>query len=214
MKTWESLINSQLFRFCAMAVHGVGMVNAIFRLWFFCMLLIVTMDLSHESFKHWNALKCVIRGPSLFVKTFARSFRGNTKAYWIVLSSNIKPYILRSSLMVNLEFWIPLAAPPFPFSFCICWVWLLAGRGGRGGRWFVLWIFITMMRSSCSYSLHAETYVGKYIFLWRVGCLRNIVSLCQTYSYVWRVKNILGMWVPTFKKSSISHTHFQYSLLC
>ena len=81
-----------------MAVHGVGMVNAIFRLWFFCMLLIVTMDLSHESFKHWNALKYVIRGPSLFVKTFARSFRGNTKAYWIVLSSNIKPYILRSSL--------------------------------------------------------------------------------------------------------------------
>ena len=171
-----------------MAVHGVGMVNAIFRPWFFCMLLIVTMDLSHESFKHWNALNCVIRGPSLFVKTFARSFRGNTKAYWIVLSSNIKPYILRSSLMVNLEFWIPLAAPPFPFSFCICWVWLLAGRGGRGGRWFVLWIFITMMRSSCSYSLHAKTYVGKYIFLWRLGLLRNIVSLCQTYSYEWRVK--------------------------
>ena len=134
MKTLNSLINSQQFRFCAMAVHGVGMVNATFRLWFFCMLLIATMDLSHESFKHWNALNCVIRGPSLFVKTFARSFRGNTKAYWIVLSSNIKPYILRSSLMVNLEFWIPLAAPPFPFSFCICWVycWLVGGGGGGG----------------------------------------------------------------------------------
>ena len=119
-----------------MAVHGVGMVNAIFRLWFFCMLLIVTMDLSHESFKHWNALKCVIRGPSLFVKTLARWFRRNTKAYWIVLFMNIKPYILlQLSLMVNLEFWIPLAAPPFPFSFCICWVycWLVGGGGGGVG---------------------------------------------------------------------------------
>ena len=116
-----------------MAVHGVGMVNAIFRLWFFCMLLIVTMDLSHESFKHWNALNCVIRGPSLFVKTFARSFRGNTKAYWIVLSSNIKPYILRSSLMVNLEFWIPLAAPPFPISILHLLSLIVGWQGGQGG---------------------------------------------------------------------------------
>ena len=116
-----------------MAVHGVGMVNAIFRPWFFCMLLIVTMDLSHESFKHWNALKYVIRGPSLFVKTFARSFRGNTKAYWIVLSSNIKPYILRSSLMVNLEFWIPLAAPPFPISILHLLSLIVGWQGGQGG---------------------------------------------------------------------------------
>ena len=138
-------MNSQPFRFYGMAVHGVGMVNAIFRLWFFCMLLIVTMDLSHESFKHWNALNCVIRGPYLFVKTFARrSFRGSTKAYWIVLSTNIKPYTLRPSLMVNLEFWIPFAAPPFPISIWLSWLWYWAGGGGQGGvgsfcRYLLLW---------------------------------------------------------------------------
>jgi len=116
-----------------MDVHGVGMVNAIFRLWFFSMLLIVTMALSHESFKHWNALNCVIRGPSLFDKTFARSFRGSTKAYWPVLLTSIKPYTLRSSLMVNFEFWIPFAAPPFPISKWPSWLWYWAWMGGGGG---------------------------------------------------------------------------------
>ena len=165
-----------------MAVDGVGMVSAIFRLWFFCTLLIVTMDLSHESFKHWNALNCVIQGPSLFVKTFARSFRGNTKAYWIVLSSNIKPYILRSSLMmVNLEFWKPLAAPPFPISILHLLSSIVGWEGGAGGRWFVLWIFITMMRSSCSYSLHADTYVEKYISFCGMSDSSKITKMLAMY---------------------------------
>ena len=151
-----------------MAVHGVGMANATFRLWFFCMLLIATMDLSHESFKHWNALNCVIRGPSLFVKTFARSFRGNTKAYWIVFSSNIKPYILRSSLMVNLEFWIPLAAPPFPISILHLLSLIVGWEGGAGGA-LVRSVDIYYYDEVFMFLLTTRRYVCREIYIF-VAC--------------------------------------------
>ena len=70
----------------------------------------------------------------MFDKIFARSFRGSTKAYWPVLLTSIKPsYILRSSLMVDMEFVIPFTAPPIPISICLRRLDAGSEREGREG---------------------------------------------------------------------------------
>jgi len=55
----------------------------------------------------------------VLVKTSQAWFTSNTEAYWPVLLTSIKPYILRSSLMVDMEFVIPFTAPPIPISICL-----------------------------------------------------------------------------------------------
>jgi len=94
---------------------------------------------------------CVIQNRFWVGRSFAWWFTSNTKAYWLVLFMNDKPHMLRLSFLVNMEFVIPFTAPPIPISNRLSWAWYWAGRvGGGGGRPFVLWMFSTMMRSSCS----------------------------------------------------------------
>ena len=60
-----------------------------------------------------------MRVQSILIKTSQGLFTSNTEAYWPVLLTSIKPYILRSSLMVGMEFVIPFTAPPIPISICL-----------------------------------------------------------------------------------------------
>ena len=90
---------------------------------------------------------CVIQNPFWVGRLFADWFTSNTKAYWLVLFMNDKPHILRLSLLVNMEFVIPFTAPPIPIFIHLSSAWYWEG-GGRGP--FVLWMFSTTMRSSCS----------------------------------------------------------------
>ena len=92
----------------------------------------------------------VIQNPFWVGRTFAGWFTSNTKAYWLVLFMNNKPHMLRLSLLVNLEFVIPFTAPPIPISIHLSSASYWEGGGGRGGGPFFLWMFSTMMRSSCS----------------------------------------------------------------
>ena len=61
----------------------------------------------------------------------------NDKAYWPVLLTKIKLYILRSLLMVDMEFVIPFKAPSIPISICLGRRLMLGQKGG--GRGASLW---------------------------------------------------------------------------
>ena len=91
----------------------------------------------------------MIRVHSVLCKTLQGWFTSNTKAYWPVLLTNIKQYILRSSMMVDMEFVMPFKAPSIPIS--MPWYRADVGpeRGGEEGRPFGLWVFRAMLRSSC-----------------------------------------------------------------
>ena len=88
---------------------------------------------------------CVIQNSFWVGQSFAGWFTSNTEAYWLVLFVNDKPHILRLSLLVNMEFVIPFTAPPIPISIRLSWAWYWEGGGP-----FVLWMFSTTMRPSCS----------------------------------------------------------------
>ena len=110
--------------------------------------------------------------PSEVGRSFAWWFTSNTKAYWLVLFMSDKPHILRLSLLVKMEFVIPFTAPPIPISICLGWIWYWAGRRGGGGCPFVLWMFSTVMRSSCScwiklfyFGYSRRLFENAYIFL-------------------------------------------------
>ena len=60
-----------------------------------------------------------MRVQSILDKSSQAWFTSNTEAFWPVLLTSMKPYILRSSLMVDMEFVIPFTAPPIPISICL-----------------------------------------------------------------------------------------------
>ena len=76
---------------------------------------------------------------SVLVKALQGWFTSNTEAYWPVLLTSIKLYILRSSLMVDLEFVIPFTAPPIPISIRLrsLDVGQKVGGGGGASLWSV-----------------------------------------------------------------------------
>ena len=128
----------------------VGMVYWIFRLWFFSILLIVVIDLSHESFDHWNLLNRVIRSASILCKSSQDGFWVIPRRIGPFFSWTIShiPYEYHCWSIWSLSLHSQLRQFPFPFAFY--WVSYWAEGGWGGGRPLVLWMFSTMMRSSCS----------------------------------------------------------------
>ena len=144
--TLDSSTINKLFQYWLMVLPSVGKVNTIFRLWFFHILLIVTKRLSHESFSYWSLLNRVILCDTSSID-FGQSSQGwftsNTEAFWPILLTSIKPYILRSSLMVDMEFVIPFTAPPIPISIYLVRLDVRSERGrGRGGVPLVCGCFV------------------------------------------------------------------------
>ena len=91
-----------------------------------------------------------MRVQSVLVKTSQAWSTSNTEAYWHVLLTSIKLYILTPSLMVDMEYVIPFTAPPIPISICLLRLGVIGQKGrGEGGRPFGLWVFRAMLRSSC-----------------------------------------------------------------
>ncbi len=110
---------------------------------------------------------CVIQNPLWVGRLFADWFTSNTKAFWLVLFMNDKPYILRLSLLVNMEFVLPFKAPPIPIFIRLGLAFdiVLEGGGGRGFPLFcgclVLWWGLHVLASG-SRLIYLKFYFGKY----------------------------------------------------
>ena len=93
-----------------------------------------------------------MRVQSILDKSLLAWFTSNTEAFWPVLLTIMKPYILRSSLMVDMEFEIPFTAPLIPISIHLLRL-DVRSEGGRGGGRASLW------------SVDVSCYVEVFMFL-------------------------------------------------
>ena len=93
-----------------------------------------------------------MRVQSILGKSSQAWFTSNTEAFWPVLLTSMKPYILRSSLMVDMEFEIPFTAPPIPISIHLLRL-DVRSEGGRGRGRAPLW------------SVDVSSYVEVFMFL-------------------------------------------------
>ena len=93
-----------------------------------------------------------MRVQSILEKSSQAWFTSNTEAFWPVLLTSKKPYILRSSLMVDMEFEIPFTAPLIPISIHLLRL-DVRSEGRRGGGRVSLW------------SVDVSCYVEVFMFL-------------------------------------------------